>query len=98
MSSRLELRRPIIEYYAGDPPRRLAIPEGWDLSTRPSVREYVVQRHRDGVAIETDESIRSLVYRDRSLGARAQRQTRHSEDRRFLLDPARVGHDETRVI
>ena len=37
------------------------------------------------------------LHRDRPLGVLAQRQARHAEDRRLLLDAARVGQHDARV-
>ena len=54
---------------------------------RPRRRRHLVGRH---------QPVRAVADRDRPFGVRPHRQARDVEDRRLLLDPARVGQDEPR--
>ena len=59
---------------------------------RPAVREDRPRRRQD--APRARQPVRAVGDRDRPLGVRADRQARHAEDRRLLLDAAGVGDDE----
>jgi hypothetical protein len=51
----------------------------------------------DAFRLLADEPVGAELDRHRPLGVLAQREARHAEDRRLLLDPARVGEHDARV-
>src|ERR1700692_976009 len=74
-----------------NPGSRFAIPKRGTLEATPRVLQDVACRRQDTVRVHSDDLIRTVLYRRRSLRVLAQRKTRHAEYGGFFLDSAGIG-------
>src|SRR5690606_15379458 len=74
----------------------LAVPITWDPPLQLT-RNRAVEGLLYGLGVGSDELIGAFVDRYGAFGVRAQRETRHTEDRRFFLDAARIRERQASV-
>ena len=95
MPYRGEARQPRREL-VGDPLRGAPVPELGPAPALAAGTQDLVDACERARAIATDERVRALLDRDRTLGVLAHREAGHGERRRLLLDAAGVGQHERR--
>ena len=89
----LPLLQPGVQHLL-DALRRLAIPQLGDPAGLSAVPEHVIDHGQDLFPVLTHDRVGALLHRDRALRVVAQGDTRHTDDRGLLLQPAGVRHDQ----
>src|ERR1051326_4188061 len=90
----VELEPLVVAYDAGDAFGRPPVPPLDDRSRRRATRQGPLRGREDRVALGQDEAVRAVSAGDGTLGAGSHGETRHAQERRLLLEPARIGHPQ----